>query len=88
MTINLQKPDITELKPKITVFGVGGGGGNASAVAVDVETSTDYNKIGTLGDYSSAVVAQSIGGSGGLGGVNVGGGLNITGKYGFGLSKI
>ncbi|MBO6920119.1 MAG: cell division protein FtsZ [Rhizobiaceae bacterium] len=29
MTINLQKPDITELKPRITVFGVGGGGGNA-----------------------------------------------------------
>ncbi|MEX0956813.1 MAG: cell division protein FtsZ [Rhizobiaceae bacterium] len=29
MTINLHKPDITELKPHITVFGVGGGGGNA-----------------------------------------------------------
>ncbi len=29
MTINLQKPDVTELKPRITVFGVGGGGGNA-----------------------------------------------------------
>ncbi len=29
MSINLQKPDITELKPRITVFGVGGGGGNA-----------------------------------------------------------
>lgn len=29
MTINLQMPDITELKPKITVFGVGGAGGNA-----------------------------------------------------------
>ncbi len=29
MTINLQKPDITELKPRITVLGVGGGGGNA-----------------------------------------------------------
>src|SRR6201990_1613284 len=29
MTINLQKPDITELKPRITVFGVGGGGANA-----------------------------------------------------------
>ena len=29
MTINLQKPDITELTPRITVFGVGGGGGNA-----------------------------------------------------------
>ena len=29
MSINLQKPDITELKPRITVFGVGGGGCNA-----------------------------------------------------------
>lgn len=29
MTINLQMPDITELKPKIIVFGVGGAGGNA-----------------------------------------------------------
>ncbi len=29
MTINLQSPEITELKPHITVFGVGGGGGNA-----------------------------------------------------------
>lgn len=29
MTINLHRPDITELKPRITVFGVGGGGGNA-----------------------------------------------------------
>jgi cell division protein FtsZ len=29
MTINLQPPDIRELKPRITVFGVGGAGGNA-----------------------------------------------------------
>jgi len=29
MTINLQVPDIHELKPRITVFGVGGAGGNA-----------------------------------------------------------
>ncbi|EJF89059.1 cell division protein FtsZ [Bartonella tamiae] len=29
MTINLHQPDITELKPRISVFGVGGGGGNA-----------------------------------------------------------
>ncbi len=29
MTINLKIPDIRELKPRITVFGVGGGGGNA-----------------------------------------------------------
>ncbi|MCC0055681.1 MAG: cell division protein FtsZ [Rhodobiaceae bacterium] len=29
MTINLKMPDITELKPRIVVFGVGGGGCNA-----------------------------------------------------------
>lgn len=29
MTINLTMPDLTELKPRITVFGVGGAGGNA-----------------------------------------------------------
>lgn len=29
MTINLSVPDLTELKPRITVFGVGGAGGNA-----------------------------------------------------------
>ncbi|MEP3280373.1 MAG: cell division protein FtsZ [Stappiaceae bacterium] len=29
MTINLKMPDITELKPRITVYGVGGAGGNA-----------------------------------------------------------
>jgi len=29
MTVNRKKPDIRELKPRITVFGVGGAGGNA-----------------------------------------------------------
>jgi len=29
MTINLKMPDIRELKPRLTVFGVGGAGGNA-----------------------------------------------------------
>ena len=29
MTINLKIPDIHEMKPRITVFGVGGAGGNA-----------------------------------------------------------
>ena len=29
MTINLKAPDLRELKPRITVFGVGGAGGNA-----------------------------------------------------------
>ncbi|WP_152045930.1 cell division protein FtsZ [Aureimonas psammosilenae] len=35
MPINLAKPDITELKPRITVFGVGGGGCNAVNNMID-----------------------------------------------------
>ncbi|MEG6509127.1 cell division protein FtsZ [Methyloligella sp. 2.7D] len=39
MTINLKVPDVTELKPRITVFGVGGAGGNAvnNMIAAGVE---------------------------------------------------
>ncbi|MGV1015136.1 MAG: cell division protein FtsZ [Methyloceanibacter sp.] len=29
MTLNIRVPDLTELKPRITVFGIGGAGGNA-----------------------------------------------------------
>ena len=29
MAVNITPPDISELKPRITVFGVGGAGGNA-----------------------------------------------------------
>jgi cell division protein FtsZ len=35
MTLNLQAPDIRELKPRITVFGVGGAGGNAVNNMID-----------------------------------------------------
>ncbi|MCF6199873.1 MAG: cell division protein FtsZ [Hyphomicrobiaceae bacterium] len=39
MTIHLNKPDLTELKPKIAVIGVGGAGGNAvnNMIAADLE---------------------------------------------------
>ena len=32
MTINLSVPELNELRPRITVFGVGGAGGNAVAM--------------------------------------------------------
>jgi cell division protein FtsZ len=35
MSVNLKSPDIRELKPRITVFGVGGGGGNAINNMID-----------------------------------------------------
>ena len=39
MPMNLQAPDIRELKPRITVFGVGGGGGNAVNNMIDAGLS-------------------------------------------------
>src|SRR5512138_3194030 len=35
MSINLKIPDIRELKPRLTVFGVGGAGGNAVNNMID-----------------------------------------------------
>jgi cell division protein FtsZ len=54
MTINLQAPDIRELKPRITVFGVGGAGGNAVNNMIDcglqgvefVVANTDAQALG------------------------------------------
>jgi outer membrane autotransporter protein len=46
--------------------GSGGGGGKGDAVVVDNEGS-----ITTLGDASHAIFAQSVGGSGGMGGASV-----------------
>ncbi|HEY1048431.1 MAG TPA: autotransporter outer membrane beta-barrel domain-containing protein [Prosthecobacter sp.] len=67
----------------VGVGGFGGNGGNAGTVTSTVVATSAYNNlIGTLGDNSSAVVAQSIGGGGGDGGLNVTGGLNLTGKSG------
>ena len=40
MTINLQKPDIRELKPKITVFGVGGAGRGAAFACHQIKPVT------------------------------------------------
>ena len=37
MSLNLRMPQVTELKPKIMVFGVGGAGGNAVNNMIDAE---------------------------------------------------
>jgi hypothetical protein len=47
----------------------------SDAAAVSVESAS---AISTLGDYSSGILAQSLGGGGGAGGINVGGGLGGT----------
>jgi len=66
----------------VGVGGFGGDGGDAGDVSSTVMTTALHNQIGTTGDDSSAVMAQSIGGGGGNGGVNVTGAVNLSGKSG------
>ena len=50
MSINLKIPDIRELKPRITVFGVGGAGGNAvnNMIAAGLQGCVDA-RLGVVG---------------------------------------
>ncbi|WP_269514563.1 autotransporter outer membrane beta-barrel domain-containing protein [Brevundimonas subvibrioides] len=74
--------------------GIAGSGGSAAAVTVGLGGSGGTGGVGrrvgatvvgdvtTLGDQSSAIVAQSLGGGGGSGGFNVSGGIVGTGGAG------
>ena len=67
----------------VGVGGAGGEGGNADDVDSTVNAAGDAtNPFATEGKDSPGIVAQSIGGGGGAGGLNVSGGLNVTGKGG------
>jgi hypothetical protein len=70
----------------VGVGGFGGEGGDAGAVDVTV---TEGSSITAFGDDRSAIFAQSVGGGGGNGGVNVSGGIAtdapiVLGMGGFG----
>ena len=77
--VNLTKENGGALGVGIGGFGAGGG---AAGDVTSTVTATGGNLIHTTGDASHAVVAQSIGGGGGNGGVNVTGVLSATGKSG------
>src|SRR5690606_15016159 len=53
--------------------GFGGAGGDAGSVGLDV-----IGTVNTFGDRSHGLMAQSIGGGGGIGGTNVSGSLALT----------
>lgn len=66
----------------VGVGGFGGSGGNAGAVTNTVMVTAGHPEIVTMGNDSIAVAAQSIGGGGGHGGVNVTGDVNLAGDSG------
>ena len=73
----------------IGIGGAGGSGGAANNVTSSVITtgSANNNQIDfkTVGNESVAITAQSIGGGGGNGGLNISGGLTYVGENGGGL---
>ena len=68
------------------IGGFGGDGGNAGTVDLTVKApGTDRVQVVASGDERSAVIAQSLGGSGGIGGINVSGGISLDGQLTVGI---
>ena len=63
------------------VGGFGGAGGNAGTVTLDV----DAGLVSAVGDDRYGVIAQSVGGGGGNGGINVAGGIAMDGVVTMGV---
>ncbi|WP_428927749.1 hypothetical protein [Marinibacterium sp. SX1] len=78
---SLSVPNTTSVDLSVALGGAGGSGGSANKVTVDMNDST---AIGTYGDNANGIVAQSIGGGGGDGGLGnahndkIGRGLNLS----------
>src|SRR6202521_5600705 len=75
MALNLPPPDISELKPRITVFGVGGAGGNAVNNMIDaglqgvdfVVANTDAQALTMSRARAEQVIQMGMRATGGLG---------------------
>ena len=70
----------------VGIGGFGGGGGKAGEVISDVEADFANEWIATKGDRSMGVVAQSLGGGGGNGGMNITGQLSYSDEKGGNVS--
>jgi hypothetical protein len=72
----------------IGIGGFGGAGGNAGKVVAIVgpeEGSSDRIQVQGIGDSQMAFAAQSIGGGGGAGGMNISGGIATAGQITVGI---
>ncbi len=67
--------------------GFGGSGGNAGDVALTVGLveGAVSNTVTSFGDRRSAVLAQSVGGGGGSGGINLSAGISVNGQLTAGI---
>ncbi|MBS0295134.1 MAG: autotransporter outer membrane beta-barrel domain-containing protein [Proteobacteria bacterium] len=70
----------------IGIGGFGGGGGDAGTVNLTIDSpNANRVQVSSIGDFKNAVTAQSIGGDGGTGGVNISGGVASDGQLNVGI---
>ncbi len=70
----------------IGIGGFGGTGGDAGKVDLTIAPpAATPIQISSYGDGASAVIAQSLGGSGGAGGINISGGISMDGQLTVGI---
>lgn len=88
--VSIARPGTTGATSRVTSIGIGGfGGAGGDAGTVDLILVAPalagaqpgaIGQVSAVGDERSAVVAQSLGGSGGIGGINISGGLSLGGQ--------
>jgi len=62
------------------IGGFGGSGGDAGTADLTLGGLSNHVQVQGIGDDRSAVVVQSVGGGGGIGGINVSGGISTNGN--------
>ena len=62
------------------IGGFGGSGGDAGTADLTLGSLANHVQVQGIGDDRSAIVVQSVGGGGGIGGINVSGGISTNGN--------
>ncbi|EGF91748.1 outer membrane autotransporter barrel domain protein [Asticcacaulis biprosthecium C19] len=84
--VSLTKSASSGKAAAIGIGGFGGGGGNGGTVDLTVKApASDRVQVIVDGDNRAAIIAQSLGGGGGLGGLNVSGGIASNSALAFGM---
>jgi hypothetical protein len=84
--VTLTKSNSSGKVATIGIGGFGGGGGNGGDVNLDIHApGTDQVSVVANGDNRAGVIAQSLGGGGGLGGINISGGISTNSALAFGM---
>ncbi|WP_291845493.1 hypothetical protein [Maricaulis sp.] len=88
--LSITRPGAASVTSRVASIGIGGfGGAGGDAGSVDLvlvapalagSPAGSIGQVSAYGDMKTAVTAQSLGGGGGIGGINISGGLALSGQ--------